>query len=97
VELAVAGKRLNVVVLLWKSVINWTWLQLSIFDWSIIMIGPGGLLLVVRTYMQFQLRFYWWGCPKKQQLNLDILFYYPEWHTEHRWRCSYIVCRPWQS
>jgi len=29
--------------------------KLSIFDWSIIMIGPGGLLLVVPTYMQFQL------------------------------------------
>jgi hypothetical protein len=23
------------------------WLLLSVFDWSIIMIGPGGLLLVV--------------------------------------------------
>jgi hypothetical protein len=29
-------------------------MQLSISDWSIIMIGPGGLLLVVPTYMQFQ-------------------------------------------
>jgi hypothetical protein len=35
------------------------------------MIGPGGLLLVVPTYMQFQLHFYRWGCPKKQ-LNWDI-------------------------
>jgi hypothetical protein len=41
-------------------------------DWSIIMIGPGGLLLVVPKYMQFQLQFYWWGCQKKKQLNLDI-------------------------
>jgi hypothetical protein len=31
----------------------------------IIMIGPGGLRFVVRTHMQFQLQFYWWGCPKK--------------------------------
>ncbi len=63
-----------------KSVINWTWLRLSIFDWSIIMIGPGGLLLVVPTYLQFQLQFYWWGCQKKKQLNLRhfILFYYPK-------------------
>ncbi len=28
------------------------------------MIGPGGLLLVVSIYLQFQLQFYWWGCPK---------------------------------
>jgi hypothetical protein len=27
---------------------------ISISDWSIIMIGPGGLLLVVPTYVQFQ-------------------------------------------
>ncbi len=38
-----------------KSIINWTWLQLSISDWSMIKIGPGGLLLIVPTYMQFQL------------------------------------------
>jgi hypothetical protein len=38
-------------------------------DWSITMIGPGGLLLVVP---QWGTSFYWWGCPKKTQLNLDI-------------------------
>ncbi len=38
-----------------KSVINWTSLQLSISDWSTITIGPGGLLLVVPTYMEFRL------------------------------------------
>jgi hypothetical protein len=54
-----------------KSVINWTWLRLNIFDW-LIMIVPGGLLLIVPTYMQFRLQFYWWGCPQKNQLNLDI-------------------------
>ncbi len=48
-----------------KSVINWRWLRFSISDWLIIMIGPGGLRFVVRTHMQFQLQFYWWGCPKK--------------------------------
>jgi hypothetical protein len=36
------------------------------------MIGPGGLLVVVPTYIQFQLQFYWWGCQKNNQLNLDI-------------------------
>ncbi len=39
------------------------------FDWSIIMIGPGGLLLVVPRYMQFQLLV---RLPKQKQLNLDI-------------------------
>jgi hypothetical protein len=33
------------------------------------MIGPGGLLLVVPTYMQFELQFYFW---QKKKLNLDI-------------------------
>jgi hypothetical protein len=50
-QLAVAGKRRNTVVHLQ----NWTWHRLSISDWSIIMIGPGALLLVVPTYMEFQL------------------------------------------
>jgi hypothetical protein len=36
-----------------RSVINWTWLWLSISDWSINIIGSGGLLLVVPTYVQF--------------------------------------------
>jgi hypothetical protein len=54
VQLAVAGKWCNTVVhLKKKSVINWTWLRLSISNWSIIMIGPCGLLLVVPKYMQF--------------------------------------------
>jgi hypothetical protein len=51
---------------LWEEPINWTWLWLSVSDWSIIMIGPGGLLLVVPTYMQLQLQFYWWGCQRKK-------------------------------
>jgi hypothetical protein len=38
--------------------------HLSISDLSIIMIGPGGLLLVVPTYMQFRLQFNWWDCQK---------------------------------
>jgi hypothetical protein len=40
------------------------WLRLSVSGWSIIMIGPGGLHLVVLTYMQFRLEFYWWGWQK---------------------------------
>jgi hypothetical protein len=36
------------------------------------MIGPGGLLLVVPTYMP-SLHFYWWGCQKKQTAKLRHL------------------------
>jgi len=46
VQLAVAGKWHNAIVHLQNRVINWTWLRLSISDWSIIMIGPGGLLFL---------------------------------------------------
>jgi hypothetical protein len=37
------------------------------------MIGPGGLLLVVPTYMQFQLQFIGGVAEKKKKLNLDII------------------------
>jgi hypothetical protein len=41
-------------------------LTVAQYFWLVdIMIGPGGLLLVVPTYMQFHLQFYWWGCQKK--------------------------------
>jgi hypothetical protein len=36
-------------------------------DWSIIMISPGGLLLVVPTYMQFEFQFYWWGFTQEKK------------------------------
>jgi hypothetical protein len=37
-------------------------LVLPVFDWPIIMIGLGGLLLVVPIYLQSSLQFYGWGC-----------------------------------
>ncbi len=74
VELAVAGKRRNTVVDLQKRVINCTWLRVSIFDWSIIKIGPDGLVIVVPMYMQFQLQFYWWGCRKKNSQTQTFNF-----------------------
>jgi hypothetical protein len=44
---------------------------LSIFDWSIILIGPGGLLIVVTKYaVPVTVLLVW--LPKKTQLNLDI-------------------------
>jgi hypothetical protein len=36
------------------------------------MIGPGDLLFVDPTYVQFQLQFYSGRQKKKKQLNLDI-------------------------
>jgi hypothetical protein len=38
-------------ILLKKRVINMIWLLFPILNWTIIMIGPGGLLLVVPTYL----------------------------------------------
>jgi len=37
------------------------------------MIGPSGLLLVVPMYMQFQLQFDGWGCPKNKTAKLRRL------------------------
>ncbi len=55
-----------------KSVINWTWLLLSIFDWSIIMIGPDDFLLVV-TKNAVPVTVLLVGLAQKEkQLNLDI-------------------------
>ncbi len=70
-----------------KSVINWTWLRLSIFDWSIIMIGPGGLI-VVPTYMQFQLQSYWWGLPKVKTAKLRHLNFIIQSDILSTRRCS---------
>jgi hypothetical protein len=49
-----------------KSVINMIWLLLPVFDLPIMMIGPGGLLLVVPTYLQSSFQFYWLGCQKNK-------------------------------
>ncbi len=35
-----------------------------VFDWLSIMIGPGGLLLVVPTYLKSQFQFYGWSCKR---------------------------------
>ncbi len=50
--------------LLEKSVLNMIWPMLPIFDWPIIMIGPGGLLLVVRSYMHVPEKSIMGGVPK---------------------------------
>jgi hypothetical protein len=66
---------LNTIVLHYKAgPINMIWLLLSVFDWSIIMIGPGGLLLVVPTYLQSRFQFYWWVAKKKTKLGCEKYF-----------------------
>jgi hypothetical protein len=50
-QFAEAGKKCSKAVhMLKKSVINMICLLLPVFDWSIMMSGPGGLLLVIPTY-----------------------------------------------
>jgi hypothetical protein len=47
-----------------KSVINMIQLQLSVSDWRIIMIGPGGLLLVVPHLFAVLVSVLWVGLQK---------------------------------
>jgi len=56
------------------------------------MSGPGGLLLVVSTYVQSQFQFYGWGCKKVNKLNLDVRNIFAGSHTKHCWGCS---CTDW--
>ncbi len=58
-----------------KSVINMIRLLLHVFDWPIEMIGTGGLLVVVPTYLQSPFQFYGWGWRKSKQLNLDVTYF----------------------
>jgi hypothetical protein len=48
-----------------KSVISMISMLLSVFDWPIMMIGPGGLLLVVCIYFQPLRKNLMGGVPKK--------------------------------
>ncbi len=48
-----------------KSVINMIWLLLSVSDWLIIVISPGGLLIVVPHVFGVQVSVLWVGLPKK--------------------------------
>jgi hypothetical protein len=51
--------------LLEKSVINMMWKLVPVFDWAIIMIGPGGLLLVVPHLFAVQVSLFVCGVAKK--------------------------------
>jgi hypothetical protein len=84
-------KRSKAVHPLEKSVINMIWLLILVFDWPIIMIRPGGLLLVVPTYLQSLFHFYWWGCKKVNSLNLDVRNIFARSNTEHLWECWYVI------
>jgi hypothetical protein len=48
-----------------KSVINMIWLLNPVF-WFVQ--GPGGLLLVLPTYLQSYFQFYGWGCQKSHHI-----------------------------
>jgi hypothetical protein len=71
-----------------KSVIDMIWLLLSVSDRPIIMIGPGGLLLVVPHLFAVPVSVYGRGCKKANNLNLDVKNIIAGLHIEHCWRSS---------
>jgi hypothetical protein len=64
---AEAGERCSFGHLVEKSVINMIWLLLPVLDSSNIMFGPGGLLLVVPTHLQYPFQFYGGGVAKNSK------------------------------
>jgi len=52
----------------------------------IILIGPGGLLLVVPHLFAVPVSVLWVGLTEKK-LKLDVKNISAGSHTEHRWRC----------
>ncbi len=54
----------------------------------IIIIGPGGLLLVVPHLYAIPVSVLWVGLHKSIRINLDAKKYFAESHPEHRCRCS---------
>jgi hypothetical protein len=66
-QFAEVGKRHSKAVHpLQKSVINMIWLLLSVSDWPIIMIGPGGLQLVVSHLFAVPDTVLWVGLQKSK-------------------------------
>jgi hypothetical protein len=59
-----------------------------VFDWPIIMIDPGGLLLVVPTYLQSPFSVLRVALEKSKQLNLDVRNFFVGSHIEPQWGCS---------
>ncbi len=53
---------------------------MSVSDWPIIMIDPGGLLLVVPTYLLSQFQAYWWHCKTKYITELGCDFVFSQGH-----------------
>ncbi len=49
-----------------KSVINMLWLLIPVSDWPIIMIGPGGLVLVVSPLSAVPVLVSWVGLEKSK-------------------------------
>ncbi len=76
-QFAEAGKKHSKAVhLLEKSVMRMISLQLPVFHWPIMMIGPGGLLLVVCTYFQSLRMSLMSGVPKKGITKLGCEKYF---------------------
>jgi hypothetical protein len=75
-----------------NSVIRRIWLLVTVSDWSIIMIGPGGLLLVFRHLFAVPVSVLWVGLQKSKLLNLDVKKYFCSitcW--AHSWRSSKVT------
>lgn len=68
-------------------------LLISVSDSPVIMVGPGGLLLIVPHLFAFS---FIGGVPKRKvnNLNLDVNFSFLGSHIKHHWRCSKeaLVC-----
>jgi len=73
----------------WQGSVKLIWLMLHVSDWSILMIGPCGLLLVVSHLFAVTILVLWMGLGKKKKnwTWMSELFFAGS-HTEHSWGCS---------
>jgi hypothetical protein len=65
------------------------WLLLSVSNWPMIMIAPGGLLLVVPHLFAIVVQVSWVWLQGSKWLNLDVKNNFAGSHNEHSWRSSY--------
>ncbi len=81
------------------------WLLLPIFDWSIVMIVPSGLLLVVPTYLWSLFQSYGRGCKKVYRVERlvsrhlvafkPLLFYWMiGWQCFWKTKCKLAIGTP---
>jgi hypothetical protein len=92
-QFAEVGERYNKAIhLLEKSVMNMIWQLFPVFDWLIIIIGPGSLLLVLSPICNFSFCFMG-GVAKKQITKLGCKKSFAESRTEHHWSCLTTLCK----